>query len=94
MQIFGLILIIKFFNFEVIKKIILTKRGSCPFFAKTGVSYSPSGHEPLYPTRGKNVHLSMSPKLVGTFPHIVEKWGITMAPFFEIDIIKKSYPIN
>jgi hypothetical protein len=34
----------------------------------------------------------MSPKLVQTYPHIVENWGITMAPV--IDITKKSSPIK
>ena len=35
----------------------------------------------------------MSPKLMQTYPHIVENWGITIAPIiFEINIMKKSYP--
>ena len=37
----------------------------------------------------------MSPKLVQTYPHIVESWTFTMATFFfDIDIMKKSSLIN
>ena len=34
----------------------------------------------------------MSSKLKGTYPHLMENWGITT--IFEIDIMKKSSPLN
>ena len=40
-----------------------------------------------------NVNFSpMSPKLLCTYPHIVENWGITMAPLFLRLISSKSHP--
>ena len=35
----------------------------------------------------------MSPKLVQTYPHMVENHGITYL-IFDIDIMKKSFPLN